>query len=214
MGKPGISDYNDYWDDRIERKHYQYTDVHRKIVEVVSEVLGKEKARVLDCGVGPGHVFKELSGLYETYGLEISEKVFSLYTFDTSRIQIWDLNNGLPSFNPPLDLIIASRIVHHLADPVGFLGHVRKNLARNGWFVGVIPNICYYHHRLKFLFGTFPPISGAHVNFQTGPTFEKMVVAQGFVLRQLTTPKNTIRARIWPTVFSQDLIYVFQKSET
>ncbi len=214
MGKPGISDYNDYWDDRIERKHYQYTDVHRKIVEVVEGVLGKEKARVLDCGVGPGHVFKELSGFYETYGLEISEKVFSLYTFDTSRIRIWDLNNGLPLFNPPLDLIIASRIIHHLADPVGFLGHVRKNLSRNGWFIGVIPNICYYHHRLKFLFGKFPPISGAHVNFQTGPTFEKMVVEQGFVLRQLTTPKKTIRAKIWPTVFSQDLIYVFQKSET
>ncbi|SEL94811.1 Methyltransferase domain-containing protein [Syntrophus gentianae] len=214
MGKPGISDYNDYWDDRIERKHYQYTDVHRKIVEVVEGVLGKEKARVLDCGVGPGHVFKELSGLYETYGLEISEKVFSLYTFDTSRIQIWDLNHGLPAFNPPLDLIIASRIIHHLADPVGFLGHVRRSLNRNGWFIGVIPNICYYHHRLKFLLGKFPPISGAHVNFQTGPTFEKMVVEQGFILRQLTTPKKTIRAKIWPTVFSQDLIYVFQKSET
>jgi hypothetical protein len=39
-----------------------------------------------------------------------------------------------------------------------------------------------------------------------------MVVGQGFDLRQLTTPKKTIRARIWPTVFSQDLIYAFQKS--
>jgi len=213
MGKTGISDYDEYWDDRIERKHYQYTDVHRKIVEVAKGVLGNEQARVLDCGVGPGHVYRELSQLYEAYGLEISEKVFSLYRFDTSRIQIWDLNNGLPPFDPPLDLIIASRIVHHLDDPISFLGHVRKNLREKGWFIGVIPNICYYHHRLKFLFGTFPPISGAHVNFQTGPTFEKMVVTQGFVLRQLTTPKKTIRAKIWPTVFSQDLIYVFQKSE-
>jgi len=128
-------------------------------------------------------------------------------------LQIWDLNNGLPPFDPPLDLIIASRIIHHLADPIGFLGHVRKNLRKKGWFIGVIPNICYYHHRIKFLLGQFPPISGAHVNFQTGPTFEKMVVAQGFDLRQLTTPKKTIRAKFWPTVFSQDLIYVFQKSE-
>jgi SAM-dependent methyltransferase len=214
MGKPGISDYNDYWDDRIERKHYQYTDVHRKIVAVVKGILGEKKARVLDCGVGPGHVYNELAKVYEAYGLEISEKVFSLYTFDTSRIQLWDLNDGLPDFTPPLDLIIASRIVHHLADPIGFLGHVRKNLVQNGWFIGVIPNICYYHHRLKFLFGKFPPISGAHVNFQTGPTFEKMVEEQGFTLRQLTTPKKTIRAKIWPTVFSQDLIYAFQKSGT
>jgi SAM-dependent methyltransferase len=214
IGTPGISDYNDYWIDRIDKKHYQFTDVHQKIVEVVKGILGTEKARVLDCGVGPGHVFKELSRLYETYGLEISDKVFSLYGFDTSRIQIWNLNNGLPSFNPPLDLIIASRIVHHLTDPVNFLEHLRKNLRINGWFVGVIPNICYYHHRIKFLFGKFPPISGAHVNFQTGPSFEKMVVEKGFALRQLTTPKKTIRAKFWPTVFSQDLIYVFQKSGT
>ncbi len=212
MGKPGISDYNEYWDDRIAKQHYQFTDVHRKIIEVVKGILGNSGARVLDCGVGPGHVYRELAELYETFGLEISQKVFSLYSFDTSRIQIWNLNDGLPAVEPPLDLIIASRIIHHLEDPIGFLGHVRKNLRENGWFIGVIPNICYYHHRLKFLFGQFPPISGAHVNFQTGPTFEKMVAEQGFTFRQLTTPKKTIRAKFWPTVFSQDLIYVFQKS--
>ncbi len=211
MRPSGIQDYDTYWDKRIEQGHFQFTDVHRKMIETAMETLGPAKARVLDCGVGPGHVFKKLSERYEVHGIEISERALELYDFDTSRIRIWDLNEGLPPYDRPMDLIIASRIVHHLADPVAFVKAVRRTLGDQGWFMGVIPNICYYHHRLKFLAGKFPPISSAHVNFQTGPHFEKMVCSEGFRLHRLTTPKKTVRARWWPTVFSQDLIYVFQK---
>ena len=211
MKPAGIKDYDTYWNDRIRRGHFDFTDVHRKIIETAKEALGPAKARVLDCGVGPGHVFKALSEHYETHGIEISDKAFDLYAFDTSRIRVWDLNRGLPDYDRPMDLIIASRIIHHLADPAGFVRAVWRTLGHHGWFVGVIPNIFYYHHRLKFLFGTFPPISIAHVNFQTGPDFERMVCAEGFRLHRLTTPKKTIRAALWPTVFSQDLIYVFWK---
>ncbi len=211
MKPSGIKDYDTYWDQRIQQGHFQFTDVHRKIIETAVETLGPKKARVLDCGVGPGHVFQKLSEHYEVHGIEISERALELYDFDTSRIRIWDLNGGLPSYDRPMDLIIASRIVHHLADPVAFVKDVRRTLSDQGWFMGVIPNICYYHHRLKFLAGKFPPISSAHVNFQTGPDFERMVCSEGFRLHRLTTPKKTVRARLWPTAFSQDLIYVFQK---
>jgi len=206
----GVSDYEAYWDNRIERCHYQLTDVHCKIIATVQELLSSRPARVLDCGVGPGHVFRALAGQYEMHGIEISERAFSLYDFDTGRIRRWDLNHGLPSDMGRFDLVIASRIVHHLADPVSFVRSVRAMLQGNGLFLGVIPNICYYHHRLKFLLGRFPPISTAHVNFQTGPDFAAMVCAQGFCLEKLTTPKKTLRAKLWPTVFSQDLLYVFR----
>jgi SAM-dependent methyltransferase len=211
MTKSGIKDYNAYWDQRIEKGHFEFTDVHRKIIETAIKILGPMKARVLDCGVGPGHVFKKLAESYEVHGIEIAERALELYDFDIDRIRIWDLNRGLPLYDCPMDLIIASRIVHHLADPVAFLRDVRRTLSDHGWFMGVIPNICYYHHRLKFLVGKFPPISSAHVSFQTGPGFERMVCSEGFRLRRLTTPKKTLRAKLWPTVFSQDLIYVFQK---
>ncbi len=205
------SGYDKYWEDRVDKGHYQFTDVHRSIIETAAGLLGEEEARILDCGVGPGHVFKRLGERYHAYGIEISTKAFELYDFDTSTITVCDLNKGLPSYPEPMDLVIASRIVHHLQEPERFVGQVRELLTDGGWFIGVIPNICYYHHRLKFLFGTFPPISGAHVNFQTGPDFQRMVARGGFRLHRLTTPKHTIRAKLWPTVFSQDLIYVFQK---
>jgi SAM-dependent methyltransferase len=208
----GVSDYDAYWDGRIDGRHYEMTDVHRKIVATARELLGSRPARVLDCGVGPGHVFRELARHYETYGLEISERAFSLYDFDASRVRLWDLNDGLPPDMGLFDLIIASRIVHHLAAPASFVRSVKAALRDEGLFLGVIPNICYYHHRLKFLCGRFPPVSSAHVNFQTGPDFAAMVCAEGFRLQVLTTPKKTVRAWLWPTVFSQDLLYVFRSA--
>jgi SAM-dependent methyltransferase len=211
MGEFGISDYESYWQSRFDQKHYQFMDVHRKIIEVARDILGDGEARILDCGVGPGHVFEILSQQYDVHGIEISKEAFSLYKFNTEQITVWDLNQGLPEYPHKMDLVIASRIIHHLDDPVAFLAHVRRTLKDKGWFMGVVPNICYYHHRIKFLLGKFPPISKAHKNFQSGPEFEKMVASEGFTFHTLTTPKKTIRAKIWPTAFSQDLIYVFRK---
>ncbi len=211
MKKFGIDSYERYWEERCTAKHYQFTSVHRKIIDVAKELLGNGTARVLDCGVGPGHVFKSLSENHETFGLEISRKVFELYDFNVENITIWDLNQGLPDYEEKMDLVIASRIIHHLKKPYEFIEHVKSVLRKDGWFIGVIPNICYYHYRLRFLLGEFPQISSAHVNMQTGPDFEKMITDAGFLLHKLVTPKRTLRAKLWPTVFSQDLVYVFRK---
>lgn len=211
MADFGISDYERYWKERFDKEHFQFMDVHHKIIEVARDLLGHRRARILDCGVGPGHVFATLSQFYDVYGIEISREVLKLYKFNTENITIWNLNDGLPLYTEKMDLMIASRIIHHLDDPMAFLQSVRSNLKDRGWFLGVIPNICYYHHRIKFLLGRFPSISRAHKNFQSGPEFERMTALQGFTLYTLTTPKKTIRAKLWPTVFSQDLIYVFKK---
>jgi hypothetical protein len=55
MDKFGISDYDCYWENRLNEAHYQFTDVHRKIIEEAREILGNRRSLVLDCGVGPDH---------------------------------------------------------------------------------------------------------------------------------------------------------------
>ena len=142
------SDYDSYWEDRVRKGHFRFTDVHRKIIETAVDVLGTKKARVLDCGVGPGHVMKGLAEHYDVYGIEISKKAFELYDFDTEKIQIWDLNGGLPPYPEKMDMIIASRIVHHLKDPEGFIGQIRENLKDTGWFIGITP----INHPVSFKF--------------------------------------------------------------
>lgn len=205
-----MNDYQEYWKHRLETGHYQFDSVHEKTIGIANQFLGGNRGVILECGVGPGHVFRELSKSHEVHGIEISTKAFELYDFDTTNILKWDLNKGLPPYDQLFDVVIMGRILHHLDDPRVVLAHVKSRLGPGGILLAIIPNIFYYKHRLNYLCGRTPRISRAHVNFRSGPEFQAEVESVGFKLLQLTTPKRTLRARLWPTVFSQDLFYVFQ----
>jgi len=58
MGKFGISNYDRYWERRVAEKHYQFTNVHHKIIETAIEVLGKKKLEFLIAALGLGMYLK------------------------------------------------------------------------------------------------------------------------------------------------------------
>lgn len=205
----GVQDYDSYWVGRQQIGNTHETRLHRFLVELIGRLI-PAGGRVLDLGVGPGHVFKGLSRSYETYGVEISSEAIGLYDFDTSRIAQADLNDGIPDFGVKFDAIIASMIIHHLDDPPAFLQQVQERLAPGGVFVPVIPNLCYGKFRIKYLLGQFPPISLAHKNFQTASEFERMVTKAGYQNLKRLTPKTSLHAKLWPSWFSQDLVYALQ----
>src|SRR5439155_5589928 len=206
----GVNNYDNYWVDRQRVGTTRQTRLHDYLVSLTDRLV-RPGSRVLDCGVGPGHVYRLLTAKHDTYGVEISDEAFSLYDFDTSRISKADLNQGIPDFGVTFDVIIASMIIHHLEDPPAFLQQVRERLAPGGFFIPVIPNVCYAPYRFGYFFlGKFPPISHAHRNFQTATEFEGLVKQANYTQLHRLTPKKKIRARLWPTWFSQDLVYVFQ----
>ncbi len=206
----GVSDYEAYWIHRKKIGTTRQTRLHGFLASLVGKLIGSG-GRVLDCGVGPGHAYRLLAEKHETYGVEISDEAIALYDFDTSRIAQANLNDGIPDFGGQFDVIITSMIIHHLDNPTEFLQQVKKQLAPCGYFIPVIPNICYWPYRFGYFFlGKFPPISYAHKNFQTASEFEKLVADAGFSQQRLLTPKKTWRAKFLPTWFSQDLVYVFQ----
>lgn len=206
----GVTDYEAYWIHRKKIGTTRQTRLHGFLASLVGRLV-HPGSRVLDCGVGPGHAYRLIAENNEAYGVEISDEAIALYDFDTSRIAQADLNNGIPDFGGKFDVIITSMIIHHLDNPAEFLQQVMKQLAPGGYFVPVIPNICYWPYRFGYFFlGKFPPISHAHKNFQTAAEFEKLVEDAGFSKRRLLTPKKSWRAKLLPTWFSQDLIYVLQ----
>ena len=209
----GVQSYDAYWLNRKNIGDTRQTRCHNFLVSLIKSLI-PHGGRVLDCGVGPGHVFRTLAEHYETYGVEISDEAFQLYDFDTRRIVQADLNDGIPDFGVRFDAIIVSMLIHHLEKPPAFLQQVRERLALNRYFVPVIPNICYGPFRLRYLAGQFPPISRAHRNFQTAREFEEMVRQADYRLLHRLSPKKTLRARFWPTWFSQDLVYVFQPNSS
>ena len=206
----GVTDYDTYWVKRRSAGTDRLTRLQRFLADVVAGLV-PPGGKVLDCGVGPGNVYRLLAEAgRRMYGVEISDEAFSLYDFDASGIVKYDLNEGLPNFGERFDAIIAAHIIHHLEAPERYLDAVKRALAPGGVLVAAIPNITYYRYRLGFLAGKFPPISLAHRNFQTPLEFEAMAAASGLDVVSRASAKRTLGGRLFPTFFSQDIVYVLR----
>ncbi|MBE3040729.1 MAG: class I SAM-dependent methyltransferase, partial [Chloroflexi bacterium] len=89
-------------------------------------------AKVLDCGVGSGHVFRLCSQRHQTYGVEISSEAIATYAGGTEKIKQADLNDGIPDFGFKFDVIIVSMVLHWLTDPLKFLRQAKGMLSPGG----------------------------------------------------------------------------------
>ena len=205
----GVGNPDEYWLHRQEKDRVSERRLHRFLRALVDEMFS-HKARVLDCGVGSGHVFRLCSEKHETYGVELSAEAIAMCDFPTNNIKQADLNNGIPQFGVRFDVIIASMVLHWLDKPHEFLCQVKDNLSPQGRLIAVIPNITFYRYRIAYLFGHFPPISLSHKNFQTAAEVEQMFETAGLKIEKRLSPRRTIRAKLWPTFFSTDIVYVLK----
>ena len=209
LRKFGVENSDEYWLHRQEENRVSERRLHRFLSSLVDEMF-PHKARVLDCGVGSGHVFRLCSQKHETYGVELSAEAIAMCDFPTNNIKQADLNNGIPDFGVRFDVIIASMLIHWLDKPHEFLCQAKDNLSPQGRLLVVIPNITFYRYRIAYLFGRFPPISPSHKNFQTPAEVEQMFEKAGLKTEKRLSPRKSIRAKLWPTVFSTDIIYVLK----
>jgi len=209
LRKFGVENPDEYWLHRQEENRVLERRLHRFLSSLVNEMFPR-KARVLDCGVGSGHVFRLCSEKHETYGVELSAKAIAMCDFPTNNIKQADLNNGIPEFGVRFDVIIASMLLHWLNNPHEFLCQAKDNLSPQGRLIVVIPNITFYRYRIAYLFGQFPPISSSHKNFQTPEEVEQMFEKAGLKVEKRLSPRKSIRAKLWPALFSTDIVYVLK----
>ena len=208
--KFGVDDPNVYWLNRRDEGRTGERRLHRFLRDLVDEIV-PAGSTVLDCGVGSGHVFRLCSEKHQTYGVELSSNAIKTYKFPTDNIRQADLNDGIPDFGTKFDVIIASMVLHWLDDPSEFLCRAKDKLSQQGHLFVVIPNIIFYRYRVAYLFGKFPPISLSHKNFQVPAEVERMFQNAGFSIEQRLSPRNSIRAKILPTLFSTDIVYVLKQ---
>jgi SAM-dependent methyltransferase len=210
----GVSDPDTYWRRRQAKNDVDEGRLHRYVASLVDGYF-PPGATVLDCGLGDGHAFRLCGRRHQSYAIDYSEEAIRLSGAPRDRVRQADLNQGIPAFGDggpkSFDVIIASMILHWLAEPDLFLDRARAALNPGGKLIIVIPNITYYRHRLAFLRGTFPPISLSHKNFQTPAEVEAMLAERRCDVARRTTPKTSLHARLWPTVFGQDMVYVIEK---
>jgi SAM-dependent methyltransferase len=210
--KFGVDDPDQYWRDRAAQNRVTEHTLHRLVVQLIGDRFPKD-SRVLDCGVGDGHVFRLSRERFKTYGVEFSREAIGRYEFPTDTIACADLNNGIPEFDgTQFEAIVISMVLHWLDNPEEFLRVALKRLSSGGRLMVVIPNITNYRYRLDFLFGRFPPISPSHKNFMTPPESEEMFRRAGCAIERLVASKKGLRARFWPRLFGRSLIYVLRPS--
>ena len=205
----GVENVDAYWQRRERDGSVRQGRLHRFLAGLIHELV-EPGGNVLDCGCGAGQLFRLCLPDYKMHGVELSPHAIEQYDFPTDTIRQADLNEGVPDFGVKFDAIVASMIVHWLDDPGGFLVQATGHLKERGRLIVVIPNITYYPYRIAYLFGKFPPISLSHTNFQTPAEFEDMAASRGLRIEQRLTPKRKLRAKLWPTVFSQDVVYVLK----
>jgi len=208
--KFGVDNPDRYWLQRKDEKRLSERRLHKFLSNLVEEIVSKKDGKILDCGMGAGHVFCNCQKKHETYGVEISSEAIALYDFPTDNVRQADLNNGIPEFGVKFDAIIASMILHWLIAPHDFLKQAKNMLSECGKLVVVIPNITYYRFRIAYLLGKFPPISLSHKNFQVPTEAEQMFKQAGFKIERRMSPKKSIKTKLWPTLFATDIVYVLE----
>ncbi|MFH1979254.1 MAG: class I SAM-dependent methyltransferase [Patescibacteria group bacterium] len=209
----GIENYNEYWRARKENSKTHKTEIHKRIVEIVKKFT-KLDSIILDLGVGPGHVFSELSKSYKCYGVEIAQEIINSYDFSTENIALADFSKGIPNFSGlKFDVVIASMVVHHMDDPGKLIVDIKNNLSENGIALVVSPNIAYYPYRLKyFFFAKFPKISKAHKNFMNMKEIKILIEKSGLNIKTTeTVGKLGFIRKMWPSLLSGALFFICTK---
>lgn len=207
--------YDNYWTDRTDRNRVLLTPIHQRIIELATNFV-KSGGFILDMGVGPGQVFRKLQeNNYNVFGVEISDKAFELYDFPHENIKKGDLETAIPDFAEvkEFELLVASHILHHFDNPVEFIDRVINIMGVNTKFLIAAPNTVFINHRIRYLlFGEFPNLSRAHLNFLTPKDYSQI-----FAVKDLRIIKKTginhypLLSKIFPTLFSPTLFYIVQK---
>ena len=113
----------------------------------VAAVVPAECRRVLDVGCGTGQLGSLLKQHgHQVTGVELVSEAAELARDHLDRVEVADIEVGLPFPPASFDAIIFADVLEHLIDPWRVLREATTLLAPGGCVVASIPNI--QHHRV------------------------------------------------------------------
>ena len=214
---PGLGiarlDYETYWKTRGE-------SAFQPRFQVISEIIA-EDSTVLEIGCGDGLCmeFLERTRRVKGTGYDVSEVSIKLAKERGLNVEIADVTSNGFRVESVYDYVLACEVLEHLSDPEALIAKVRGNYRRA--LIISIPNIGYFSHRLRLLFGRFPlqwvVHPSEHLWYWSVLDFRWWVREMGL---QITEVKgaNGIRVlnlhRWWPNLFANDIVYVITEGST
>ncbi len=201
-------DYDHYW---RARGFHTFQPRYRIMAEVI-----EPGSTVLDIGCGEGLLLEYLT---ETKGISgcgvdiAPEAVRLAGARGVKKVEVADILHW--EIEQEYDYIILSEILEHLANPEEVIAKVCHRF-RKALLVS-IPNIGYYRHRLRLLFGRFPIQwewhPGEHLRFWTVVDFVQWISELGLEVVDVQSSNGfPVLHRHFPNLFGNQVVFVIQPS--
>lgn len=200
-------DYNKYW----ERRDVSTTLPRHKIF---SDLINR-KSKVLDIGCGDGACLWYLKSEkdIEGEGIDISREAVARCVKKGIRANIADVSSSTFQIDEKYDYIIIAEVLEHIAHPEDLMHKLKGKF--NKLVLVSIPNIGYYKHRIRMMFGRFP-IQWAfhpaeHLRFWTVKDFIWWAKEVGFRVIDIR-PSNGIPFlyKLIPNLFCHQVVFSLQ----
>jgi methionine biosynthesis protein MetW len=211
-----FADYDEYWIER-DRTGWVAPILHR--YQVIADRI-PDGSSVLDIGCGDGGFLRYLrsrrSNLY-IVGMDLSGKAINLLRASDIDGHVIDTVKPLrEQLDRDFDYVVLMEVIEHVPDAENL---VRQALAFNPKCVYItIPNVGYFMHRLRLMFGRFPVASiiyhmKEHVRFWTVKDFFEwarvMNLEVSDYVGQLNTKYALLRTliRCCPSLFAAQVVF-------
>jgi SAM-dependent methyltransferase len=150
--------------------------------------------RLLDCGCGAGDNARILKGRgWQVTAVTLDYREKEAAGAFCDAVYLADLEVGLPvELSGTFDVVLASHILEHLANPDRFLHQVHQRLSPSGILAVALPNIAHYRQRFSLLQGRFQytetgPLDRTHLRFYTYWTAIELLRENGYSLTMAQT---------------------------
>lgn len=137
--RPVDADYSDYWGsvtdpdgkvrDRLsEAERLNYLE---NVAEELEFVRRLPAGNILDVGCGPGWFLEALGSQWRKLGIDVSEQA-ALEMYKRGITNACDISLIRPDW---ADVVMCYHVIEHIADPIEFIGDIRRVLRPGGWLI-------------------------------------------------------------------------------
>lgn len=194
----------------------------------------------LGCDVGfLGSILSLFKKKFEIHGVDINKKNLTIAKKYYKKVYLLDLNEQKWPIKEKFEIAVLADMLEHLYNPQTVIAKVLKLLKKRGILIISVPNIAFWWARLQILLGRFPKenrgiFDRTHIHFYTRDTLSRLLLSfpeikiesfhqttlpLQFVFKKdiskfpfnLTYNINYFLAKIWPSLFSYQVVIVATK---
>jgi 2-polyprenyl-3-methyl-5-hydroxy-6-metoxy-1,4-benzoquinol methylase len=157
----------------------------------MTPLLPKHYSRVLEIGCGEGNFRGQLNQECEYWGVEPFEASAKVASKKLDKVLIGTYQYVLKQLPKDyFDLVICNDVIEHMIDHDEFLQSITKNLKKEAYLVGSIPNVRYISNLFEILikkdwrYKNAGIIDKTHLRFFTEKSLKRTIKENGFVIEQ------------------------------